>query len=151
MKTVDSTSTKAQEVQHLHDLASTCKPGSYLADLFTPLLIARVEAAIRNDTPPDIQGELEAEIMHGITKDTEHQREIDNLKHENRKLNDRTYSLEIDVQRAQETARHYQQEAESLRNQWSDLVHERAELLGTIACLARELETIKAQAEAFQI
>jgi cobalamin biosynthesis protein CobT len=151
MKTVDQHSTKAQEVQHLHDIASTCKPGSYLADLFSPLLIARVETAIKNDTPPDIQGELEAEIMHQITKDTEHNREIDNLKHENRKLNDRTYELEIDVQRARETTRHYQQEAERILNLWRALVHERAELLGTIARLTRELETLKAQAEAVQI
>jgi FtsZ-binding cell division protein ZapB len=151
MKTVDQHSTKAQEVQHLHDIASTCKPGSYLAVLFTPLLIAHVENAIRNDTTPDIQGDLVAEIMHGITKDTEHLREIVNLKYENRKLNDRTYSLETDVQRARETTRHYQQEAESLRNQWSELVHERAELLGTIARLTRELETLKAQDEAVQI
>lgn len=77
--------------------------------------------------------------------------EIDNLKHENRKLNDRTYSLEIDVQRARETARYYQMESERIRNLWRALVHERAELLGTIARLTRELETIKDQAEAVQI
>ncbi len=142
MKTVDQHSTKDEEIKHLHSIAATCKPGSYLAALFTPLLIARVETAIKNDTPPDILGELESEIMHQITKDTEYQREINILYYENQKLHDRTYSLEFDLQRAQETSRSAQQEAE----------HERAELLGNIARLTRELETLKArQPEAVQI
>jgi len=152
MKTVDSTSTKAQEVQHLHDIASTCKPGSYLAALFTPLLIARVETAIKNDTPPDIQGELEAEIMHQITKDSEHLREIDALKRENRKLNYHAQSLEIDVQRAQETSRTAQQEAQNANIYITNLLTERQENLATMARLTRELETLKArQPEAVQI
>lgn len=71
MKTVDIHSTKAEETQHLKDIAATCKPGSYLASLFTPEFIAHVEAQIKDDFTPDIMGELEAAHSQGITAATE--------------------------------------------------------------------------------
>ena len=146
MKTVNSDSTKAEEIQHLKDLAATCKPGSYLADLFTPAFIAHIETLIRNDWPPDILGELQEEINRDIKKDSQHLDEIRRATHEIKKLNDGIATINDELDKARQATRIAQAENRSTTASWQNALQERLKDQATIAELNREIERLSARA-----
>lgn len=144
MKTVDNHSTKAEEIQHLKDLAATCKPGSYLADLFTQNFIAYVEDKINSDFTPDLHGELINAYDESIGKDTKHAADRAHMLRDIDKLTEHTYELESQLEKARhenKTAAELLRNAKELYNKTWDQAYEAQQ---EAAAAREELEISKA-------
>lgn len=151
MKTVDQHSTKAEEIQHLKDLAATCKPGSYLADLFTQNFIAYVEDKINSDFTPDLHGELINAYDESIGKDTKHAADRAHMLRDIDKLTEHAYDLESQLEKARQenkTAAELLRNANELYNKtWDQAYEARQEAAAAreeAAAAREELEISKA-------
>jgi hypothetical protein len=67
--TVNTQSTKAEEIAHLQAIAKTAGPGSYLSSLFNPKLIEWAVIQIKDDGCPDIWEWYQSDLKKAAAAD----------------------------------------------------------------------------------
>lgn len=77
---IDTNSSKAEEIEFLHNIVDTCKPGSYLGSFFSPNLVKWLQEQITNDFSTDLFNDwYQAQIDEAVKTDNNRRQEIQGL------------------------------------------------------------------------